>query len=140
MYQDGAGKLEECIIRDNEIELEDGYIGVQIRKSDSTTVENNKISGKAYYGFQISGMKDRGGIDLASYGNIFKENDLEKLVIKESDNYSDSNVNGYTFTGAEGKSKPAHIWINPYTSQNVIHLEAGQTVIDEGKNTHITRL
>ena len=140
MYQDGAGKLEECIIRDNEITLEDGYIGVQIRKSDSTTVENNKISGKAYYGLQISGMKDRGGIDLASHGNIFKENDLEKLVIKEPDNYSDSNVNGYTFTGAEGKSKPAHIWINPYTSHNVIQLEVGQTVIDEGKNTQITRL
>ena len=139
IYQDGAGKLEECIIRDNEIELEDGYLGVQIRKSDSTIVENNKISGKVYYGLQISGMKDRGGIDLASHGNIFKENDMEKLTIKEPDNYSDSNVNGYTFTGAEGKSKPAHVWLNPYSSHNVIHLEAGQTVIDEGNENKITQ-
>ncbi|RLG93693.1 hypothetical protein DRO27_05825, partial [Candidatus Bathyarchaeota archaeon] len=140
MYQDGAGKLEECIVRDNEIELEDGYIGVQIRKSDSTIVKNNKVSGRVYYGLQISGSKNRGGIDLTSHGNIFKENDLEKLVIKEPDEDSDGNVNGYTFTGEEGKSKPAHIWLNPYASHNVIQLEAGQTIIDEGKNTQTKRL
>ncbi|MES0324757.1 MAG: right-handed parallel beta-helix repeat-containing protein [Candidatus Bathyarchaeia archaeon] len=140
MYQDGAGKLEECIVRDNEIELEDGYIGVQIRKSDSTIVKNNKVSGRVYYGLQISGSKNRGGIDLTSHGNIFKENDLEKLVIKEPDDYSDGNVNGYTFTGEEGKSRPAHVWLTPYASHNVIQLEAGQTIIDEGKNTQTKRL
>ncbi|MFA9436930.1 MAG: transcriptional regulator FilR1 domain-containing protein [Candidatus Bathyarchaeota archaeon] len=140
MYQDGAGKLEECIVRDNEIELEDGYIGVQIRKSDSTIVKNNKVSGRVYYGLLISGSKNRGGIDLTSHGNIFKENDLEKLVIKEPDDYSDGNVNGYTFTGEEGKSRPAHVWLTPYASHNVIQLEAGQTIIDEGKNTQTKRL
>ncbi len=28
MYQEGAGKFEECIIRENEIELREGYIGI----------------------------------------------------------------------------------------------------------------
>jgi len=139
MYQDGAGKLEACIVRDNEIALKEGHIGVQIRKSDSRIVKNNKFSGRVYQGLQISGSKDRGGIDLASHGNIFKENDLEKLVIKEPDEYSDGNVNGYTFTGEEGKSRPAHVWLNPYASHNIIQLEAGQTVIDEGNENKITK-
>jgi predicted transcriptional regulator len=139
MYAEGAGKLDECIIRDNKIELRDGYIGVQVRRGDSVLVENNQIAGKVYYGFQISGSRDRDGIDLTSHENIVRGNDLTHLVIKEPDDYSNDNVNGYAFTGENGKSKPAHLWLSPYTSHNVIQLESDLVIIDEGSDNQITR-
>jgi predicted transcriptional regulator len=76
MYQESAGKLEECIIGDNEITLREGYIGIQIRKSDHTEVINNRISGRAYYGLQVGGSMDREGIDLGANDNIFEDNDM----------------------------------------------------------------
>jgi predicted transcriptional regulator len=136
-YQEGVGKLENCLVKDNIINLENGYIGIQIRKTDSTIIENNTISGKAYYGFQISGTQKRGEIDLSANSNIIRENKLDKLIIKEKDDYSDANINGYTFTGDKGNSKTAHIWLDPYTSNNTIILKGDKIIIDEGKNNNI---
>ena len=33
-----AGKLGECIVRDNRIHMGDGHVGVLIRKNDDTEV------------------------------------------------------------------------------------------------------
>ena len=137
MYQEGAGKLEECIIRDNEIVLKDGSFGIQIRRSDFTEVTNNKISGKAYYGVQISGTEQREGIDLGANENIFEDNDMESLVIKEPDEYSHSHVDGRMFTGLDEKSVTANVWLNNRTGRNVIKVKAGETVIDEGEDNKI---
>ncbi|MCW4051314.1 MAG: ArsR family transcriptional regulator [Candidatus Bathyarchaeota archaeon] len=76
MYQKGAGKLEECIIKNNEIELGNGSIGALVRRSDHTEIIDNKISGKAYYGLQIQGSPDRQEIDLGAKYNIFEDNDM----------------------------------------------------------------
>jgi hypothetical protein len=136
-YQEGVGKLENCLVKNNIIELKNGYIGIQVRKTDSTIIENNIISGKAYYGFQISGTKKHGEIDLSANSNIIRENNLDKLIIKEKDDYSDANINEYTFTGEKGNSKTAHIWLNMYSSNNTIILKGDKIIIDEGKNNNI---
>jgi predicted transcriptional regulator len=137
MYEEGAGKLEECIIRDNFIELKDGYIGLQIRKSENTVVKNNTFSGKVYYGMQISGSKNRQGIDLASKNNHIEQNDMDQLQIKKPDVYSNGNVNGYAFTGENGKSKLAHLWLSPHTSHNNIQIGSDLIIIDEGHENKI---
>lgn len=139
MYQEGAGKLEVCIIGDNEIGLQEGSIGIHIRKSDFTEVINNKISGKAYYGLQVSGSKNREAIDLGANANKFEDNDMESLVIKEPDEYSDSHVDGRMFTGSEGKSSTAHVWLNNFSKDNVIRVKADETVIDEGEGNRTER-
>lgn len=136
MYQEGAGKLDECILRDNDIRLNDGSIGVQIRKSDHTEVINNKIKGKAYYGLQVSGSNKREGIELGSNENVFEANDLESLTIKEPDEYSDGH-SGRVFAGSDGKSSTAHVWLNNRTRGNEIKVKANETVIDEGENNTI---
>jgi predicted transcriptional regulator len=137
MYQKGAGKLEKCIVVNNEVSLKDGSIGVIIRRSDLTEVSNNKILGKAYYGLQISGSENREGIDLYAYANIFEDNDMESLVIKEPNVYSDSHVDGRMFTGSGEKSATANVWLNNYTKGDVIKVKAYETVIDEGEDNKI---
>jgi predicted transcriptional regulator len=137
MYQEGAGKLEQVIIKDNEIKLKEGSFGIQVRRSDFTEVFNNKISGKAYYGLQVSGSEDREGIDLSANANRFEDNDLEGLVIKEPDEYGDAHVDGRMFTGSEGTSTTAHVWLNAFSKDNVISVKADETVIDEGEGNII---
>jgi hypothetical protein len=136
-YEEGAGKLGECIVRKNNIHLEDGSVGVVIRKNDHTDVTGNKISGSAYYGFHFWGSEDREGFDLGSNENLIEDNDMTELLIKPPDEYSDSHVDGRMFTGSEGKSKTAHVWLNEFTSMNEIKINTGETVIDEGVNNEI---
>ena len=138
MYRDGAGKLEECILSDNDINLRNGSVGVLIRKTDHTEVTENRISGKAYYGFHFWGSREREGINLESTDNIIEDNDMNNLVIKPPDEYSDNNVDGRMFTGTEGKSVTAHIWINKYSNSNEININSEESVLDEGKNNVIT--
>jgi predicted transcriptional regulator len=128
----GASKLGECVVENNRIILEDGFTGVIIRKNDDT-----QVSGKAYYGFHLSGSRNRMGSDLGSNSNLVKNNDLSELEIKPSDDYSDSHVDGRMFTGSEGKSFTGHVWLNEFTTKNEIILEKGGTVIDEGTDNHI---
>ena len=137
MYQTGVGKLEKCVVRDNVIELQDGYVGLQIRKTDSTIVEKNMFRGIAYYGIQILGSDRRGDIDLTASENIIRRNDMDGLEIKDADEYSDANIRKNTFSGTENKSKTAHIWLNHLTNGNQVKLHGACTVIDEGKNNLI---
>jgi predicted transcriptional regulator len=138
MYQEGAGKLGECVVRDNDIHLGDGYVGVLIRKNDRAEVINNKFSGKAYYGFQLSGSRDREVFDLESNENLVEDNDMRYLEIKAPDEYSDSHIDGRMFTGSEGKSTTAHVWLNAFSKDNKIKVRADETVIDEGEDNKIT--
>ena len=138
MYQEGAGKLGECVVRDNDIHLGDGSVGVLIRKNDRTEVFGNKISGKAYYGFHLWGSGDREGFDLGSNDNLVEDNDMTDLVIKAPDEYSDSHVDGRMFTGSEGKSTTAHGWLNAFSNDNSITVRADETVFDEGEGNKIS--
>jgi hypothetical protein len=137
MYREGAGKLGECIVRDNDIHLGDGHVGVLIRKNDRTEVYGNRISGKAYYGFHLWGSEDREGFDLGSNENVIEDNDLSDLEIKTPDEYSDSHVDGRMFTGSEGKSATSHVWLNKYSARNTIRIKADEMVIDEGTSNSI---
>jgi len=138
-YEEGASKLGECVVRDNNIHLGDGHVGVVIRKNDATQVVDNKISGKAYYGLHLWGSEDREGFDLGSNDNLIKDNDLTELEIKLPDAYSDSHVDGRMFTGSEGKAVTSHVWLNRFSKRNTIILKPDETVIDEGKSNTIVR-
>jgi hypothetical protein len=137
MYREGAGKIGECALRDNNIHLGDGSVGVLIRKNDRTEVFGNQISGKAYYGFHLWGSRDREGFDLGSNENLVEDNDMSDLVIKAPDEYSDSHVDGRMFTGSGGRSATAHVWLNTHSKGNVIKIKADETVIDEGEDNTI---
>jgi len=131
-YEEGASKLGECIVRGNKIHLGDGHVGVIIRKNDRTEVVDNKVSGKAYYGFHLWGDEDRQGFDLGSNDNLVKDNDLSELEIKIPDEYSDGHVDGRMFAGSEGKSVTSHVWLNRFSKRNTIFLKSDETAVDEG--------
>jgi predicted transcriptional regulator len=137
IYQNGAGKLGKCIVRDNHIHLGDGHVCVLIRKNDYTEIVNNKISGSAYYGIHLWGSKDRDNFDLSSSNNIVKDNDLTELVIKAQDEYSNNHVNGRMFTGSEGNSTTSHYWINKFSSKNKLYIRENEFYINEGKDNEI---
>ena len=136
-YQKDVGKLEKCTVQNNEIVLNDGLYGIQIRKSDNTKIINNKISGNVYYGLQINGSKNKHGIDLSSSNNIFADNDMEDLKIKPPDEYSESHIDGYTFAGTKNKSITSNIWINKHSNNNTMKIKKGQTIVDEGENSKV---
>jgi len=138
LYREGSGKFDECIVSGNEIHLGDGSSGIHIRKSDKTRVVDNKLSGRAYYGIQISGTRNREAFDLGAYENIINTNNLDELQIKPPDEYSDTHIDGRMFTGSEGKSATSHVWLNKFSSRNTIHVNNDETVIDEGTSNSIT--
>jgi len=139
MFQEGAGKLGACRVHNNDIHLGDGSVGVLVRKNDETEVYGNKISGRAYYGVHLWGSKEREGFDLGSNHNLVADNDMTELVIKPPDDYSDSHIDGRMFTGSNGKSTTAHVWLTAFTNFNQIKVKADESVIDEGKLNTIER-
>jgi len=138
--REGIGKLIGGAIRGNNIHLNCGYVGIHIRKSDAFVIADNEISGEAYYGIMISGRRKSGDLDLKAYKNLVEDNDLNTMEIRSPDRYSDSHVDGRMFTGSEGKSATAHVWLNTYSKENDIKLKAGETVIDEGEDNIITNV
>jgi len=134
----GAGKLRGGVIRNNHVQLKDGYEGIHVRKCDDFEVADNKISGNAYYGIRISGRRRSGELDLRALDNLVEGNNMGELQIKGPNEYSDSHVDGRMFTGSEGKSKTAHVWLNAFSKDNVIKVRADETVIDEGEDNKIT--
>ena len=133
IYEEGAGKLGECIVEDNDIRLGDGSVGVLIRKNDGTKVVGNTLSGKVYYGVHLWGSANREGFDLGSNDNLIEDNDLSGLTIKSPDNYSDAHIDGRMFTGSEGMAKTAHYWLNKYSNRNKVQVIPNEIIIDEGR-------
>ena len=139
IINENSGKLEECIIYDNSIHLEDGSVGIIVRKTDHTEITNNKLTGKAYYGVQISGREERSGLDHGAFDNVVEDNDFSEFVIKDPDQYSDNHIDDKMFTGSDGKSETAHVWLNKYSSRNIIKVEPKESVIDQGTDNKITK-
>jgi len=125
------------MIRNNRICLKKGYEGIHVWMCDEFDVLDNVISGEAYYGIKVTGSKKSGKIDLKALENTVEDNDMDDLEIRAPDKYSDNHIDGQMFTGSEGKSKTAHVWLNEFTSMNKIKLSAAETIIDEGKNNTI---
>ena len=65
--------------------------------------------------------------------------DIKDLEIRDPDVYSDGNVDGEMFAGSGSKSTTANVWLNTYTSDNVIDIKVNETLIDEGTNNTRTR-
>ena len=133
---DESGKLSG-VIRHNDIQLDDGYEGIHVRKCDDFQVTNNRISGKAYYGIRLSGRKTSGKLDLSSVNNNVEDNDMGSLAIKKSDKYSNNHADGRMFACSSDGSATANLWFNLYTKCNSVNLKRGESIIDEGENNSI---
>ncbi|MHA2428453.1 MAG: hypothetical protein ACXADB_10555, partial [Candidatus Hermodarchaeia archaeon] len=73
--KEGVEKLYSGSVRNNKIHLNDGHVGIHIRKTDEFIVSDNAISGKAYYGIQASGRRKSGALDLRAIDNVIENND-----------------------------------------------------------------
>ena len=136
--REGADKLRGGTVRNNRVQLKDGYEGIHVRKCDDFEVAGNTISGEAYFGIRISGRKKSGELDLRSLNNSVENNDMNELRIKKPDEYSDNHADGRMFTGSPGESATAHIWLDNYTKGNVLKIMENETVIDEGEDNQIS--
>ena len=133
----GSKKLIGSIVTDNIIYLRDGLLGIGIEMCDEADVSNNRISGNAYYGIQVNSIPTPGIADLGSFKNKIRDNHMAELYIKEPDEFSDSKINGETFTGSNGKSKTAHVWLAHNSRNSVVEIGADETYIDEGTDNVI---
>jgi len=138
--REGADKLRGGTVRNNRVQLKDGYEGIHVRKCDEFEVAGNTISGEAYFGIRISGRKKSGELDLRALNNSVENNDMNELRIKKPDEYSNAHVDGKMFTGSPGESATAHIWLDNYTKGNVLKIMENETVIDEGEDNQISSI
>jgi len=134
----GAGKLIGGIVRNNRIQLKDGYEGIHVRKCDDFEVSGNTISGKAYYGIRVSGRRKPGEPDLSALHNLVEDNDMRGLDVKGPDEYSDNHADGRMFAGSSRDSATAYVWLDSDSRRNVVKLRKGETVIDEGEENSIS--
>ncbi len=138
MDRECVDKLRGGTIRNNRIWLKKGYEGIHVRKCDDFEITENEVSGEAYYGIRISGRRRSGELDLRALDNLVEGNDMGDLRIRDPDEYSDNHIDGRMFTGSEGRSATAHVWLNAFSQGNVIKVKAEETVIDEGEDNQIT--
>jgi len=122
---------------DNSIELDDGYIGVHLRKSHEFEVENNEIRGASYYGVKISGRRQTDEMDARGLNNCVKGTHLKGLRVKKPDQYSDLYADGNLFFDGGERSDTSHFWLDKNTANNVIEVGDAETIIDEGTENKI---
>jgi hypothetical protein len=134
---EGSSKLCGGVIRDNVIQLQNGYEGIHVRKCDDFRIMGNKISGEAYYGIRLSGHRKFQDLDMSATQNLLENNDLSVLHIKEPDEYSNNNADGKKFAGSPSESNTAHVWLDKYSENNLIKIRMNEKVIDEGKENTI---
>lgn len=133
-----TGKLVGGSIKGNEIHLDNGSVGVLLDACEDFDVSDNRLSGEAYYGVQVTGGERVTGLDFGSYENRVQGNDFRDLVIKDPDDYSIVHVDGKTFSGSEGRSTSAHVWLNKFSARTSVQVKADERVIDEGKDNIIS--
>ena len=133
----GSGKFKEGYVRDNKIHLDDGFVGIKMGRNDGIEVAGNTITGKAYYGIRVHAKGDPSDATMYADGNTIKDNDMDGLTIKPPDDYSNDHVDGVIFTGSQGRSQLAHVWLDPYSRNNAVNLKANETIIDEGEGNTI---
>ena len=134
---EGSSKLKSGIIKNNSIYLKDGYEGIHLRKCDDFQVTGNAVSGNAYYGIRVSGHRRFDELDMSSIGNRVKNNNFNGLKIKHADEYTLSHSDGKMFAKTLSELQTAHIWLDPYTKDNEIHLMNNELLLDEGENNKI---
>jgi len=132
MDREGVDKLRGGTIRNNHIQLKEGYEGIHVRKCDDFEVADNKISGEAYYGIRISGRRKSGELDLRSLNNMVEGNDMGELRIRDPDEYSNAHADGRRFAGSPEGSATVHVWLGKFSKNNIVKVKTGETVINEG--------
>jgi len=139
---EGSEKLRDGLIRDNFIYLRDGYEGIHLRKCDGFQVLGNRVSGNAYYGIRISGHRKFSELDMSSIDNQVKDNDLDELRIKETDDYVLNHSDGKMFARSlsDLQNQTTHFWLDRYTRNNEIYMRKDEQLLDEGKNNRIVEL
>ena len=139
MDREGVDKLKGGTIRNNRIQLKEGYEGIHVRKCDEFEVADNKISGDVYYGIRISGRRKTRELDLGSLSNMVEGNDMSELRIREPDEYSNAHTDGRMFAGSPGESVTAHVWMGKFSKNNTVKVKTSDMVIDEGEDNTIIR-
>ena len=136
---EGSDKLRDGLIRDNFIYLKDGYEGIHLRKCDDFQVIGNRVAGNAYYGIRISGHRKFDDRDMCSVQNQVKNNDLDELRIKETDDYVLNHSDGKMFARSlsDLQTQTTHIWLDRYTRNNEIYMQKNEQLLDEGENNKI---
>jgi hypothetical protein len=132
---EGSSKLIGGVIKDNMIYLRNGYEGIHVRKCDDFEVAGNSISGKAYYGIRVSGHRIFGSLDMGSFNNRVKGNNLHSLSIKAPDDYVMNHSDGKMFSPLEPRT--ACIWLDRFSKNNKITIKENETFIDEGENNQL---
>jgi hypothetical protein len=134
---EGSGKFKESYVRNNKIHLDNGFVGIKIGRNDNIDVAGNVITGNAYYGIKVHAQGDPRDAIIYANENTVKDNNMDNLTIKTSNDFSNSRVDGLVFTGSLGRSAQAHIWLDRYSRNSTVKAKAIETVIDEGEDNTI---
>jgi hypothetical protein len=124
-----VAKFLEGTVSGNNIHLNNGLTGIKVGRNDKITVSENTLKGRAYYGIRVHGKSTPNDIEIYSENNVVTNNDMQMLRINECDQFSCKLGDGISF--ALGGST-AHIWLDDYSKNNLIHISSEDTIIDHG--------
>jgi predicted transcriptional regulator len=133
----GAKKLSNGVIENNIVKLGDGSVAILVYRCDGFKVSNNNISGKAYYGIQITGTSRGRYYENNSNRNLIDRNDFSELEIKQNDEYSNNNIDFQRFTGTNEVAMLANVWLNKFSSKNQLFLYPSKSYLDEGIKNNV---
>ena len=124
-----VAKFLEGTVSGNRIHLDNGLTGIKVGRSDKITVSENTLSGRAYYGIRIHGKSTPHDSVIYSEDNVVTNNDMRMLRINECDQFSRKLGDGISFVLG---GNTAHIWLDEYSKNNLIHINSEDTIIDQG--------
>jgi len=136
----GAMRFNDGIVKDNNIHLEDGSMGIFTESLENSQISGNTISGKAYYGIGIFPEVNEDRPELGSCRNVIENNDMSDLKIKDPDNYSKSIFDEKKYPGSKAGSATSYVWLSTNTKANRVKVSSIESVVDEGTDNQIIRI
>jgi len=129
-------KLLEGTVSNNIIHLHDGAVGIKVGRNDDIVISDNSIKGNLYYGIKVHGKSKANDRFIYAKNNKLINNDFTEFSLKKMDDYVKNNSDGVVF---EENGKTGHIWLDKFTSNNVVKYHAGEIVVDKGTDNKIIK-
>jgi len=133
----GSGKFTSGCVKNNEIHLDDGYIGIKLGRTDNVSVSGNTLTGKVYYGIKVHAQSNPNDVIMYSEKNRIMDNNMSQLRIKNDENIK-HNGDGLIYSNRKGGTKTAYVWLDRYSRDCLLQVGDTELVIDDGESNKVS--
>jgi hypothetical protein len=132
--QKESDKLSDGVIRNNQIILREGAVGILMESCEYFDVSDNRIAGSAFFGVGVFPRHDPEWLNMGASQNVIIDNDMTDLSILSPDEYSQKMFIHETYSESKAGKETSNYWLNKNTMKNNVFKRQDETLVDEGKN------